>query len=67
VINARDAWVNRKARGSFMGVKLKVAGWLALGAVTGALATMQLEASAPTRSPACRSRSCSSSLPCSAW
>src|SRR4030095_15177156 len=29
-----------------MGVKLKVAGWLALGAVTGALATMQLEATA---------------------
>jgi carboxyl-terminal processing protease len=29
-----------------MGVKLKVAGWLALGAVAGALATMQLEATA---------------------
>ena len=29
-----------------MGVKLKIAGWLALGAVTGALATMQLEATA---------------------
>ena len=29
-----------------MGVKLKIAGWLALGAVAGALATMQLEATA---------------------
>ena len=29
-----------------MGVKLKVAGWLALGAVAGALTTMQLEATA---------------------
>src|SRR3954471_3835317 len=29
-----------------MGVKLKVAGWLALGAIAGALATMQLEATA---------------------
>ena len=36
----------RKPKGSFMGVKLKVAGWLALGAVAGALATMQLEATA---------------------
>jgi carboxyl-terminal processing protease len=38
--------LRRKTKGSFMGVKLKVAGWLALGAVTGALATMQLEATA---------------------
>ena len=30
--------------GSFMGIKLKVVGWLALGAVAGALATMQFEA-----------------------
>ena len=29
-----------------MGVKLKVAGWLAVGAIAGALATMQLQASA---------------------
>ena len=29
-----------------MGAKLKVAGWLAVGAVTGALATMQLQATA---------------------
>ena len=29
-----------------MGVKLKVAGWLALGAVAGALTTMQLQATA---------------------
>ena len=36
----------RELKGSFMGVKLKVAGWLALGAVAGALATMQLEATA---------------------
>ena len=33
-------------KGSFMGVKLKVAGWLALGAIAGALTTMQLEATA---------------------
>jgi carboxyl-terminal processing protease len=43
---ARDAALDRKAKDSFMGVKLKVAGWLALGAVAGALATMQLEATA---------------------
>ena len=36
----------RYPKGSFMGVKLKVAGWLALGAVAGALTTMQLEATA---------------------
>src|SRR6188508_3747230 len=41
-----DASLDRKAKGSFMGVKLKVAGWLALGAVAGALATLQLEATA---------------------
>ena len=29
-----------------MGVKLKVAGWLVLGAVAGALTTLQLEATA---------------------
>ena len=29
-----------------MGAKLKVAGWLALGVVAGALATMQLQATA---------------------
>src|SRR5829696_6982239 len=46
VAEARDASLDRKAKGSFMGVKLKVAGWLALGAVAGALATMQLEATA---------------------
>ena len=36
----------RYPKGSFMGVKLKVAGWLALGAVAGALTTLQLEATA---------------------
>ncbi len=35
-----------KEKGSFMGVKLKVAGWLAVGAVAGALTTMQLQATA---------------------
>ena len=38
--------VGRFEKGSFMGVKLKVAGWLALGAVAGALTTMQLQATA---------------------
>ena len=33
-------------KGSFMGAKLKVAGWLAVGAVAGALTTMQLQATA---------------------
>ena len=37
---------SRYPKGSFMGVKLKVAGWLALGAVAGALTTLQLEATA---------------------
>ena len=46
VARAGTAASRRKAKGSFMGVKLKVAGWLALGAVAGALATMQLEATA---------------------
>ena len=32
-----------KHKGSLMGAKLKVAGWLAVGAITGALATMQLQ------------------------
>ena len=36
----------RQDKGSLMGAKLKVAGWLAVGAVTGALATMQLQATA---------------------
>ena len=36
----------RQDKGSFMGVKLKVAGWLAVGAVAGALTTMQLQATA---------------------
>ena len=36
----------RNVKGSFMGVKLKVAGWLVLGAVAGALTTLQFEASA---------------------
>jgi carboxyl-terminal processing protease len=40
------AWEIAAKKGSLMGVKLKIAGWLALGAVTGALATMQLEATA---------------------
>ena len=35
-----------KHKGSLMGAKLKVAGWLAVGAVAGALATMQLQATA---------------------
>src|SRR5947209_6992419 len=35
---------SRSMKGSFMGAKIKVAGWLALGAVAGALATMQLTA-----------------------
>jgi carboxyl-terminal processing protease len=33
-------------KGSYMGAKLKVAGWLAVGAVAGALTTMQLQATA---------------------
>ena len=33
-------------KGSLMGAKLKVAGWLAVGAVAGALTTMQLQATA---------------------
>jgi carboxyl-terminal processing protease len=40
------AAASRNLKGSFMGVKLKVAGWLALGAVAGALTTLQFEASA---------------------
>ena len=36
----------RNRKGSFMGVKLKVAGWIVVGAVAGALTTMQLEATA---------------------
>src|SRR5829696_7813330 len=46
VAEARDASRDRKAKGSFMGVKLKVAGWLAVGAVAGALTMMQLQATA---------------------
>ena len=38
--------VGRFEKGSFMGVKLKVTGWLAVGAVAGALTTMQLQATA---------------------
>ena len=34
-----------------MSSKLKVAGWVALGAVAGALATMQLQANARSRMP----------------
>ena len=34
----------RQYKGSLMGAKLKVAGWLAVGAVAGALTTMQLQA-----------------------
>ena len=41
---ATDRQVGRVKKGSFMGVKLKVAGWLAVGAVAGALTTMQLQA-----------------------
>ena len=37
---------SRHSKGSYMGAKLKVAGWLAVGAVTGALATMQITATA---------------------
>src|SRR6195952_1965703 len=37
---------NWKHKGSYMGAKLKVAGWLAVGAVAGALTTMQLQATA---------------------
>jgi carboxyl-terminal processing protease len=36
----------RQDKGLFMGAKLKVAGWLAVGAVAGALTTMQLQATA---------------------
>ncbi len=36
----------RQDKGSLMGAKLKVAGWLAVGAVAGALTTMQLQATA---------------------
>ena len=36
----------RQDKGSVMGAKLKVAGWLAVGAVAGALTTMQLQATA---------------------
>ena len=35
-----------RQKGLWMGAKLKVGGWLALGAVAGALATMQLQATA---------------------
>jgi carboxyl-terminal processing protease len=35
-----------QGKGSVMGAKLKVAGWLAVGAVAGALTTMQLQATA---------------------
>ncbi len=35
-----------RRKGLWMGAKLKVGGWLALGAVAGALATMQLQATA---------------------
>ena len=38
--------MKRQIKGSLMGAKLKVAGWLAVGAVTGALTTMQLQATA---------------------
>ena len=37
---------NRQQKGSLMGAKLKVAGWVAAGAVAGALTTMQLQATA---------------------
>ncbi len=37
---------NVRRKGSLMGAKLKVGGWLAVGAVAGALATMQLQATA---------------------
>ncbi len=40
----------RHDKGSLMGAKLKVAGWLAVGAVAGALTTMQLQATANARS-----------------
>ena len=42
MVEIRAHSVGRK--GLLMGAKLKVAGWLALGAVAGALATMQLQA-----------------------
>jgi carboxyl-terminal processing protease len=41
-----DTAGNRQQKGSRMGAKLKVAGWLAVGAVAGALTTMQLQATA---------------------
>lgn len=37
---------NAPNKGSWMGAKLKVAGWLTVGAVAGALTTMQLQATA---------------------
>ena len=43
---ADSSRVGRVEKGSFMGVKLKVTGWLAVGAVAGALTTMQLQATA---------------------
>jgi hypothetical protein len=46
-----------------MGAKLKIAGFVAVGALAGALATMQLQAFARNR---CRSTSCSNSPPSSA-
>jgi len=46
VRQSTESPAGRKVKGSFMGVKLKVAGWLALGAVAGALTTLQFEASA---------------------
>ncbi len=51
-----------------MGTKLKVAGWLAVGR-RGRVRSRRCSSrpSRAVRSPSCRSRSCSSSPPCSAW
>ena len=43
MVSRTDAKGGQKG-GSVMGIKLKVAGWVAVGAVAGALATMQLQA-----------------------
>ena len=49
-----------------MGAKLKVAGFVAVGVLAGALTTMQLQAFARGSFAPCRSKSCSNSRPCSA-